>query len=330
MKSWQFAVVGAIVGSLVALAGCRNDPSIALLERDNRLKENEIYRLRSRLEELEEAVQASAPAATTSTTPSDARRPRAATSGELPPEPRVEGGSTSPRSDATIPRSMQRDSPPPDTFRPPKIELPGEAMPDVPNSLKVPGGGEAPRRVPAPGGNSQSAPTSGLTLASGQAAIDASPVAQITLNPSLTGGINNGGRDGDEGLLIVVEPRDFRGNIVDLPGDISIALLDPALVGEQSRLARWDFTAAETAGMIRTGTQRGVHLQVPWKSAVPTHDRLKLYVRYTTGDGRKLQTDRLIGVALHSPLSVENAIQSEAETPDKSSRSQRPEWSPVR
>ena len=87
---------------------------------------------------------------------------------------------------------------------------------------------------------------------------------------------------------MVVEPRDFGGNIVNVPGDISVALLDPALPGEQARLARWDFPAAQTQGMIRGGPQQGIHLRLPWNSA-PVHDRLKVFVRYTTRDGRNFR-----------------------------------------
>ena len=51
MKTWQFALLG---GALLAVAGCRTDPRIALVERDNFLKEQEIYRLRAQLEEYQD------------------------------------------------------------------------------------------------------------------------------------------------------------------------------------------------------------------------------------------------------------------------------------
>ena len=158
---------------------------------------------------------------------------------------------------------------------------------------------------------------------------DNSPVAQITLHPALTGGIGTGSRPGDEGLLVVVEPRDFGGNIVNAPGDISVALLDPALTGEQARLARWDFAAAETQGMIRTGSQPGIHLRLPWTST-PAHDRLKVFVRYTTRDGRKLQAERLIAVALNGPPPAMREALPDADPAQTASRPQRPQWSPVR
>ena len=49
MKIWQI-VVPSLLG--LALAGCRNDPSVELLERDNFKKEQEIYRLRDENAEI--------------------------------------------------------------------------------------------------------------------------------------------------------------------------------------------------------------------------------------------------------------------------------------
>ena len=158
---------------------------------------------------------------------------------------------------------------------------------------------------------------------------DNSPVAQITLHPALTGGIGTGNRSGDEGLLVVVEPRDFSGQIITAPGKISVALLDPALSGEQARLARWDFTPAETERMLRTGSQPGIHLRLPLTSP-PAHDRVKVFVRYTTRDGRRLQAERLIGVALDDPAAVVRRELPAAEPPQTAERPQRPQWSPVR
>ena len=151
-------------------------------------------------------------------------------------------------------------------------------------------------------------------------------VAQITLHPALTGGIGASDRRRDDGLLVVVEPRDFGGNIINAPGDISVALLDPALAGEQARLDRWDFPAAQTEGMIRTGQQQGIHLRLPWNS-VPVHDRLKVFVRYTTRDGRKLQAERLISVALDGPPPARREAVPDAAPPQTASR---PQWSPTR
>ena len=242
--------------------------------------------------------------------PSPASR-RGVPPGEMPPEPgTMEGRPIGPPAPARRRLSRRRNEPTPS----PKFPLPG-GTPYLPwhgsSAGRGPRADESSRRqrrrdqlrrlavLPPADRRSGARPAVDRRPAT-SALADNSPVAQITLHPALTGGIGSGGRPGDEGLLVVVEPRDFGGNIVNAPGDISVALLDPALTGEQARLARWDFAAAETQGMIRTGSQPGIHLRLPWTST-PAHDRLKVFVRYTTRDGRKLQAERLIGVALNGP-----------------------------
>ncbi len=349
MKVWQIVVPG-LLG--LALAGCHNDPSVALLERDNYNKEQEIFRLQNRIEDLQEALNACPPTQRSAVT-------RGLPPGEMPPEPgTTNGGRFAPAVTRPAPRFTPPDQPNPQ----PEMPLPGglnvspgmEVMPgEVPDRMRVPGDTPPPRSLapPArtyPGGPSSSGPSSsppssggmspdrstqwsptGSRLAERVSPLgDNSSVAQVTLHPALTGGIGAGGAVGDEGLLVVIEPRDFSGNIVNLPGDISVALLDPALTGEQARLARWDFPAAETQGMVRTGSQPGIHMRLPWKST-PAHDRLKVFVRYTTRDGRKLQTERLISVALSGPSPAPLEAAPEAAPVQAASRPQRPAWSPV-
>ncbi len=329
MKIWQI-FVPCLLG--LVLAGCRNDPSIALLERDNSKKDREIYRLRNRIEDLEETLNSSAPVQSAVT--------RSVPSREMPPEPgTTEGG----RSGPAVIRPAPPFTPPgrtnaePETPRSGEIHIsPGmEVTPgEVPDRMRVPDASAPPRQVlpsesSPPRKSSQWNPAGGQPLAADSVLADNSPVAQITLHPALTGGIGSGDRPSDEGLLVVVEPRDFGGNIVNAPGDISVALLDPALNGEQARLARWDFAVAQTQTMIRTGSQQGIHLRLPWTST-PAHDRLKVFVRYTTRDGRKLQAERLIAVALNgSPLPRHEPL-PDAEPAQTAARPQRPEWAPVR
>jgi hypothetical protein len=51
--------------------------------------------------------------------------------------------------------------------------------------------------------------------------------------------------------------------------------------------------------MMKTqGSDRGLHVQVPWTDAPPTTDRLHLFVRYSTNDDQVLETDREIVLRL--------------------------------
>jgi hypothetical protein len=174
-------------------------------------------------------------------------------------------------------------------------------------------------------------------------------VAQITLNTTISGGYSRTEGNGDEGLLLVVEPRDMSGNILDAPAEINVVLLDPALDTEAGRVARWDFTEAQTAGMILGGQNRGIHLELRWPSRPPTHDKLTLFIRYKTHDGRKLQIERPVTVALPADRStrqppvgegplrpspteagpVRMATRPDDPRPDDA-RPRRPVWSPDR
>ena len=50
----------------------------------------------------------------------------------------------------------------------------------------------------------------------------------------MTGGVNADGLEGDEGIFMVVEPRDEQGKLVPAVGPVSIVAVDPALPEEKS------------------------------------------------------------------------------------------------
>jgi hypothetical protein len=318
------AVVFALLG--VVMAGCRSDPNVAYLERDNNSKEMEIYRLKCRVEDLEEQLNAA-----TAQQPGVIRRtvPGVITTvpGHLEPAPAF----TQP-GPALLPPSGTPAAPAAPSVGPLNIS-PGVPSGDIPDTLRAPAGKE-PAPIPKSGGASNWRP-SDVRLVSGTSNFDNLTVAQITLHPSLTGGIGSG-TAGDEGLLVVVEPRDFAGKIVPLAGETSVALIDPALSGEEARLARWDFSAAQSERMVHTGADAGIHLRLKWRS-LPEHDRLKVFVRYTTRDGRKLQAEQIIAVATGDASPPREIVSPPSEPRDRRGTSdphpatpERPKWSPER
>ena len=266
--------------------------------------------------------------------------------GVVSPPPRTSPGNSPP------PKTSPGDSSPPSTrgsseappFAPPVIKMPEPLPPgQIPEQFKGP-----LRREPPPGsppstgspGSQWNRARNAQPVGNLVATIDNSKVAQITLNATATGGYSRNEGDGDEGLLLGVEPRDMSGNILDAPAEISVVLLDPALGGEAARVARWDFTEAQTGGMILGGADRGIHLELRWPSRPPAHDALTLFIRYTTHDGRKLQIERPVTVASSADASARRLPRREvpiveppptrmATRPDDS-RPSRPVWSPDR
>jgi hypothetical protein len=322
MKPWPLVVVG---GALLAIAGCRSDPAIPILERQLRLQEDEIYRLRAALDQGQDCDSCSE---------------------------RVVGGPRWAPSDEAEPgRGRRRRGPAaPSGVKPPPVEMPSQSTSEVPDILRSPAG-SSPQGVPevpenlrgpsqpirprenAPGGRSSRPPLdhgmspsplepNGPMLKQGMGATTSRPghvamasqlasavpftpaedsrrVAAIVLNRQLTGGIGSEASGADQGLLVVVEPRDRAGRTVDAPAEMSVVAIDPALEGNAARVARWDFTVAETAAMFRrSGSTRAIHLTTAWPADPPAHHKLHLFVRYVTADGRKLQADMPVEVAL--------------------------------
>jgi hypothetical protein len=122
-------------------------------------------------------------------------------------------------------------------------------------------------------------------------------IARIVLNKQMTGGASqlSGGEDG---IVVVFEPRNARGEMVAEPGSVSIALVDPERSGPQARLARWDFAANDAfAQFHRSGKSgRGYEFELPWPEAAPPNKKLQLFVRYVAPDGRKLMSEMTINV----------------------------------
>ncbi len=128
---------------------------------------------------------------------------------------------------------------------------------------------------------------------------DNSRVDRVTLNRALTGGYDRDARSGDAGMAVLVEPRDAQGRLVPAAGPISVVLLDRGLSGSAARVARWDFTAEQTATLYRkTPYGEGFFLEMPWSGNPPVHSHLHLFVRYLTKDRRAVEASREVDVAL--------------------------------
>ena len=305
MRIWYVIVLG---WATLTLAGCRTNPEITRLERENRIYEDQINRLRYRLRDLEDALEATpAPSAKPGPSTEPKARSNSATSeegpslsvpssqrppsstregaGEKPPvdEPPPEVPRELPNLHLEVPKDPLRQGDIPERFR--QSDRPGTIRPLSGETSSLRPGARSPYR-------SYGVQAAGATLP----LVDSIKVAQITLNKSLTGGIRTDGRFGNEALLVVIEPRDLLGNLLEAPGDVSVVLLDPAGSDETARIGRWDFTASQTAGMFGCGQDRGIHLELPWTSRPPAHEHLQMYVRYTTRDGRKIQISRPIGI----------------------------------
>jgi len=142
-------------------------------------------------------------------------------------------------------------------------------------------------------------------------------ITGITLSRLLTAPLNSDGVPGDDGIMVVVEPRNKAGELVAPAGTLSVVVIDRAAATEaEARIGRWDFSREETARLYRRTTLGdGIQLKLFWQDRQPGHSPLELHARLTTQDGRNLEVSRAIEVALADsamPTAVEpNRLQPE-------------------
>jgi len=358
MKTWQAAIVG---WACLAAAGCRTDPAVTALERENRYLEDALYELQDTLDKTQDALDAcrrdneglrkgdrtapriapERPAARGAPAPEFSREP-AMHGPELSPLPRssrTPGGAEPPAlPKVELPPKALPPGQVPETFRGPEKsatpekpgsreksalpkrfeddeEAPGASgKPDpTPDSRAKPTSPAEPRRLDVPLSNhkgitAEDEPSQNLPAAYREqlsAAVpvepraDSASVRRMTLNPALTGGFDAEPQPGDEGILVMIEPRDGQGKPVAAAAPISVVLLDSALPGDAARVARWDLTGEDVAtSYCRMPQAEGFCLGLPWPGAPPVHGHLHLFVRYTARDGRNLEAHREIDVAL--------------------------------
>lgn len=145
-----------------------------------------------------------------------------------------------------------------------------------------------------------SAPPPNVLAPSTAASRSGGDVRSITLGRR-TGGLQLDSAPGDDGVLVVIEARNARGEATSARAAASLVLIDPAVPGEGGRYARWDLDADDVEALFRTpqgSDEAGTYFELPWPDGPPAHTRLKLFVRMTTDDGRQLQAERDVVVEL--------------------------------
>jgi hypothetical protein len=203
-------------------------------------------------------------------------------------------GRETPTDDAPVPPSGLDD------LAPPQIELgpPSEpGRPSVEPPAITPPGELIPGPSARPDMDAIPPASSSEDFPSAQEELIDPRITHLYLNPLATGGADLDNQPGDDGVSLLIEPRNAADKYVAMAGPLSVVVLDPAKQDEAARLARWDFSVDEVRErMAGSLLSKGIHLQLPWPQERPQATRLHLYVRYMTPEGARLEADREIFV----------------------------------
>jgi hypothetical protein len=320
-----------VLMSAVVFSGCRSQSRVnqQLLERELRLQEDCIWRLKWALEDQQRALDDARAQADTFKKEADTVRGKASAGPDLTPPSTI-----------LAPAQGGRDSEAPRL--PPAPGVPSgdlvEPPPGVAPTLRAPGTSREPSSP------RRSSPPRPKEVFEGPAITQASAVSEprsrtrdmenpperlnpdltidrIVLNEAMSGGLNLDGKPGDELLGVAIEQRDAKDARMIAPGDVSIVVVDPALDGKASKIARWDFDSEEVARHVRRNREgAALQFELPWPK-LPAHSDLRLFVRFTTYDGRKLEANLPIEVELtesggwKQKPEVAPAVHEEAEPP---------------
>lgn len=315
MRIWYAALV---VLCCLPAAGCRTNQHIAALQRDNRLKEDEIYRLRWQLEDCEEDLERCGK----SQQPSGELAPFSPGGQTLFERLTAPSGSATPAlsdlpvqvGEAISPneflKSRDVEKPPEGpvlpSLGPANDDVPAPSWPepaDIESDDEAPAWSPQPAPPEGPGTPQAGSPTDspvGTAVAMTLPASESHLVAQLRIDASATGGRNFNSPGSHDGLLVVIELCDKDGRPVRAPAEVSLVLLDASQQGDAARVARWDFTEAEVAAAIRASEdgERGIPLKVVWPDSTPQNENLHLFVRYITADGRRLEDQAEVRIRL--------------------------------
>lgn len=121
-------------------------------------------------------------------------------------------------------------------------------------------------------------------------------IVEIAFHPSLCRGQNLDEEEGDDGLYLVLQPRNQAGEIVDEAAAVTVVAMDPKRPEGEERIGRWTISKEELESALEPiGLSRGYHLSLPWQNEVaPDGDVVQVYVRYEMADGRRLINERRI------------------------------------
>lgn len=115
-------------------------------------------------------------------------------------------------------------------------------------------------------------------------------VTKIQLSPLLTRGVDADRDVGHERLSVLLMPVDQDGELIKLPGQVELQLVDLSLPENRRQLGTWKWTTTDVKEHWHRGLlSAGYLFEVDWQTA-PVNSQVTLHATFTSTDGRRFDT----------------------------------------
>jgi hypothetical protein len=122
--------------------------------------------------------------------------------------------------------------------------------------------------------------------------IDSKPIEDrcvvgIEFHPTLCRGINLDNQPGDDGLYLVITPKNQLGQTLNEECKLTI-VAEETIDDKSVRISAWNIDPAEMKEYLEPiGASQGYHLRLPWQENTPTGRTIQVFVKCEFEDGRK-------------------------------------------
>lgn len=112
-------------------------------------------------------------------------------------------------------------------------------------------------------------------------------VVSIDFHPILCRGINLDNTPGDDGLYLVVTPKNQLGQTINEEGKLTI-VAEETINDESVRISAWEIDPNEMKEYLEPiGAAQGYHLRLPWQGTGPSGRTVHVFMKCEFEDGRK-------------------------------------------
>lgn len=113
-----------------------------------------------------------------------------------------------------------------------------------------------------------------------------------------TGGIDEDKVPGDEGIQVVLVPRDVDGSAIKVPGTLRVTALEISPEGLKTPLSTWEVSVSDLRRTWRSGLfSTGYHVSLPWQK-LPTTERLRIVATFQPLEGGVFEAEKDVAVKL--------------------------------